>query len=451
LLDWLAVEFIDGGWSVKKLHKLIMLSAAYRQSSRADNARALEIDPDNQLLWRQNLRRLEAEVVRDAVLSIAGGLNLQMGGRGFFPHLGGEVLAGQSRPGLDWEVSSDTEQSRRSVYAYVRRTMPVPLLESFDYNNTTSPLAERVTTTVAPQALMLLNDDFLQQQAAAFAERLIREAGEDSTRQTRRAYQLALNRKPTVRETKIANAFLRRQTVSFDAISSRITFRPDVASALAVDYFNKLQPRRFLIGPGEGWSYQRGFWAPPYEGIRIVDRQRPPFALWQGTNFRDGVIEARMLLARSSESAGLLFRARAHEDICRGYEAVFDARNQRIAVRRHGSNLVTVAETEASFPLGEPFALRIESVGQKIRIWLRGEVKPALEAFDEKSVADAGQIGVRTWGGSMSLDDLSVRFLSEDGGEKRVMVPSGKAEPGHQALQSFCLLMLNLNETVYVD
>ena len=449
LLDWLAAEFVDGGWSVKKLHKLIMLSQAYRQSSRADNERALAADPANNLLWRQNLRRLEAEAVRDTMLSVAGTLNPQMAGRGFFPHLGGEVLAGQSRPGLDWEVSDEAEKSRRSIYAYVRRTMAIPLLENFDYSNTTSPLAERATTTVAPQALMLLNDDFMQRQAAAFAERLVKEAGDDPARQIRRAYQLAVNREPTPRESEIASALLKRQAASFAALSSRITFQIDVASALSTDYFSKLRPAQFLAGPRDGWSYHRGTWAGAYEGIRVVDRQRAPFALWSGTTFTDGVIEAKMLLPTSSEFAGVLLRATADGDACRGYEIVFDSRRQRIALRRHDAELATVAEADAHIPVGKSFPVRIEIVGSRVRVSLHGEPLPVLDALDDKPIATAGQIGVRTWGGSLILADLAVTTLS-DGGE-RIAVPSGAAEPKRRALQSLCLLVLNLNETMYVD
>src|SRR6185369_4975757 len=102
-------------------------------SSHAENEKAAVVDPGNELYWRQNLRRLEAEALRDTFLAISGTLNPKVGGRGFFPRLSGEVLAGQSRPGLDWEVSSSEEQARRSLYAYVRRTMSVPMLEAFDY------------------------------------------------------------------------------------------------------------------------------------------------------------------------------------------------------------------------------------------------------------------------------------------------------------------------------
>ena len=154
-----------------------MLSATYRMSSRADNTNAVAIDPGNELLWRQNLRRIEAEAIRDTILAVSGDLNPAMGGRGFFPHLGGEVLAGASKPGLGWEISPDREQDRRSIYTFVKRSMLSPALDIFDYSNTAQPLGERPVTTVAPQSLMLLNDDFMQQQAAAFAARLVKEAG----------------------------------------------------------------------------------------------------------------------------------------------------------------------------------------------------------------------------------------------------------------------------------
>ncbi|HXI52656.1 MAG TPA: PSD1 and planctomycete cytochrome C domain-containing protein, partial [Candidatus Saccharimonadales bacterium] len=204
LLDWLADEFIAHGWSVKALHKTILLSAVYRMSSRTDNTQAEAADPDNDFFWRQNLRRLEAESLRDTVLAISGQLNPVAGGRGFFPRLSGEVLAGQSRPGLDWEISSQAELARRSIYAYVRRTMPIPVLEAFDYNNTASPVSERPVTTVAPQALMLLNDEFMQTQADAWAARLVREAGPSPERQIQRGFRLALGRDPTAREAALA-------------------------------------------------------------------------------------------------------------------------------------------------------------------------------------------------------------------------------------------------------
>jgi len=213
LLDWLASEFVVQGWSLKQLHRLIMQSSAYQMSSIADNVPARSVDEGNVRLWRQQLRRVEAEVIRDAALAVSGQLNLSMGGRGIFPKLSREVLAGQSRPGNGWEESPPTEQSRRSVYLFVKRTLLVPLLESFDFTNTTTPVGERASTTVAPQALMLLNGEFFQQQATAWATRLQREAGESTFAQVERAYRLAFGRSPSDTEQRIALRYLQERSL----------------------------------------------------------------------------------------------------------------------------------------------------------------------------------------------------------------------------------------------
>jgi len=168
------------------------------------------IDPDNTLLWRQNLRRLEAESIRDAVLTASGELNLQMGGRGVFPTLTPEVLAKQSRPGNGWDKSPADQQARRSVYIFVKRTLGVPLLESLDQANPDSPIAQRNVTTVAPQALILLNSDFMNQQAAALARRMKAAACCDPYAKIEALYEYALSREPTDREIDVALSFLQR-------------------------------------------------------------------------------------------------------------------------------------------------------------------------------------------------------------------------------------------------
>src|SRR5207302_1211244 len=152
-----------------RLHKLIMLSSTYRMSSRATNPDAERADPANDLFWRQNMRRLSAEALRDSLLAVSGELNNEMYGRGFFPHLSREAIAAGSRPGLGWEASPPQEQNRRSIYAFLKRSMLPPMFETFDFNNVTLPAGVRADTTVAPQALMMLNDDFVQDRAAALA------------------------------------------------------------------------------------------------------------------------------------------------------------------------------------------------------------------------------------------------------------------------------------------
>jgi hypothetical protein len=211
LLDWLAADLMRGGWRLKRLHRLIVTSETYQQSSRIDNAQAVETDPDNTLLWRQNLRRLEAEAVRDTMLAVSGRLNLKMGGRGIFPTLPKEVLDTQSRPGAGWENNmTKDEQARRSVYIFVKRTLGVPLLDVLDFASPDSSQARRSVTTIAPQALILLNSEFVQEQATAFADRLIQEGGREPRGNVRRMFRLAVGRLPSADEEAIALDYLGR-------------------------------------------------------------------------------------------------------------------------------------------------------------------------------------------------------------------------------------------------
>jgi hypothetical protein len=216
LLDWLASEFVAGGWRIKPLHRLILLSSTYQQAadvaqSRADNARQLRaerLDPDNRLLWHWRPRRLEAEAVRDSILASSGDLNFQRGGPSAMPRISDEVLAGQSMPGHGWKPSEGAETNRRSVYVFVKRTLPVPELEVLDFPNTNASCEQRSVSTIAPQALTYLNGAFMQEQAQHFAARLLREASADRTAQIELAYRLALSRSATADEIAAIEEFL---------------------------------------------------------------------------------------------------------------------------------------------------------------------------------------------------------------------------------------------------
>ena len=204
LLDWLARELIDQGWSLKHLHRLMVTSATYRQSSQwhAGNAAA---DPENKLLWRMNRRRLEGESLRDAVLAVNGQLNLKTGGPSVFPELPSELgpTAGK------WPVSKEAaERNRRSVYVFVKRNLRYPLFDVYDAPDSSESCARRHVSTNAPQALMLLNSKLVLDQAQAFAERVLREVGEDRERLTDRAFQLAFGRRPDQNEASRVRAFL---------------------------------------------------------------------------------------------------------------------------------------------------------------------------------------------------------------------------------------------------
>ncbi len=199
LLDWLATELIRSGWRLKSLQRLIALSNTYQMSSTANEA-ALARDPQNLLLWRYDMRRLSAEEIRDAIHAVNGTLNLRMFGPSFYPELGAEVLAGQSRPGEGWGRSSPEEQSRRAIYGFVKRSLLDPLLVSFDLPDTDSSCDARFVTTQPAQALALINGQFLQKQSAAFAARLQRECGDDRTAQVAAALRYALSREANIEE-----------------------------------------------------------------------------------------------------------------------------------------------------------------------------------------------------------------------------------------------------------
>jgi len=199
LLDWLATDFVKSGWDIKHVHRLIVTSATYQQSSlhRADAAAA---DPDNRLLWKMNRKRLDGESVRDAVLHIAGELNPKAGGPGVYPEVPADLKAGTA-----WPVSTElAERNRRSVYVFVKRNLRYPLFAAFDAPDRNETCSRRYTTTTAPQALMLLNDGVLIAKAKAFAAR-VKKAGGD---EVDTAYTLALGRPPTGEERGVAQSFL---------------------------------------------------------------------------------------------------------------------------------------------------------------------------------------------------------------------------------------------------
>lgn len=171
LLDWLAQQFIRGGWRMKEFHKLILLSNTYRQTSVGNEA-AMAVDPANDLFWRFNMRRMGAEELRDSILAVGGRLNPQMYGPGVYIDLSAEVLAGQSVPGSGWGNSPAEEQARRSIYVQVKRSLIPPFFASFDFPDTDSTCEARFVTTQPAQALAMLNGEWSNQQAAILATRL---------------------------------------------------------------------------------------------------------------------------------------------------------------------------------------------------------------------------------------------------------------------------------------
>ena len=207
LLDWLAGEFIRGDWSLKRMHRLIMTSETYRQSSDFRQA-ASDADPLNRLLWRFPPQRLEGEVIRDSMLAVSGRLNPQVGGPSAYPAL----PSGAPPPRGGWDApESRHAQDRRSVYVFVRRNSRYPMLESFDMPDTHESCARRSTTTTAPQALALLNSEHTLGWAKGMAGRVLREAGEHTDQQVQAGFRLAYSRVPDPWEKDTVQTFLETQ------------------------------------------------------------------------------------------------------------------------------------------------------------------------------------------------------------------------------------------------
>jgi hypothetical protein len=205
LLDYLASRFIENGWDVKALHREIVLSAAYRQQSQVTSETAEKIDAGNRLLWRANRRQLEGESVRDAILHVSGALNPRIGGESFRDVA---VTLEQNHEFTDPTNEFSENTCRRSVYRLWARSGNNPLMDCLDCPDPTVMAPIRAHTITPLQALSLLNNPFIDQCAAALAERVTSAAGDDTNAQVAQLYQLALCREPTEEERQLAINFV---------------------------------------------------------------------------------------------------------------------------------------------------------------------------------------------------------------------------------------------------
>jgi Protein of unknown function (DUF1553) len=196
LLDYLATQFAEKKWSIKSIHRMMLLSNTYRQSTENPSQRAYtEADPKNLLLWRMNWIRLEAEEIRDSLLSISGQLQKSSGGPGAFVSLPDDVAGGFEF--FKWFPSDEKQQAQRTIYTFQRRSVMNPMIEVFDGANMSEVCSRRSATVVPTQAFSLLNSDFTYKAARHFAARVLELAGPDVDKQLDLAFLSALARRPT--------------------------------------------------------------------------------------------------------------------------------------------------------------------------------------------------------------------------------------------------------------
>jgi uncharacterized protein DUF1553/uncharacterized protein DUF1549/cytochrome c/3-keto-disaccharide hydrolase len=470
LLDHLASELIRGNWELKRLHRRIVNSATYRQSSRAEGSgfrvqgsggdRGQEAgvgennpqsafrnpqseDPDNTLLWRQNLRRMEAEAIRDATLATAGSINLQMCGRGIFPTLSAEVLSSQSRPGSGWENNQPlSQQARRSVYIFVKRTLGVPLLESFDAASPDTPTARRNVTTVAPQALILLNGEFMEQQSAALAQRIAREVPDgDAAAQIVRAYELALGRQPSELEREVAAGYLAREEVRWNKLEKE---RPELFAPASDAGGTKLA----------GWEQYGGTWQLRADGGLQVDATHGAKIVHDKLEIGDGTVEAQVMLLEGGGDAGLLLRVnRAASGVDTLHAYNINLKKNQLRLGKHQNDWKALATGEVELAPQQWHDVKVVLAGARIRIYVGGAKEPQIDYTDDKPLPP-GKIGFRTYAVSSAVRNFRVQSGDQTASLEFKSSQNAFATPTSaslRALASLCKLVLNLNEFVYVD
>ena len=200
LLDWLAHRFVENNWSLKAMHRLMVSSGTYRQSSVAASDRAALADPDNSLLSRSKRRRIEAEAVRDAVLAVSGRLNPEVFGLPIFPPLPEDIAQRVKYDQSKWATDNGPEGRKRSLYIYQQRTLTMPFMQSFDGLVCEDSVPERRLSVTPLQALEMYNGDLVNEEVKHFAARIIKDAGDDPQRRIERAFAIAFGRAPTTAE-----------------------------------------------------------------------------------------------------------------------------------------------------------------------------------------------------------------------------------------------------------
>jgi hypothetical protein len=230
LLDWLATDFVENGWSLKRLHRLILTSHAYRQTStRRDDLDA--VDPDNLLLGRMSVRRLEAEIVRDALLAVSGQISYKMSGSPIPvapDDVGQFVVAADNRDSAgrpsNKTIPLGEDEFRRTIYVEVRRSMPLAVLEPFDMPSLAPNCEIRSQSTVAPQSLMMMNSPFVIARMKAMAQEIVQHAGDDPATLFSHAWTRTLGKTPTSDDIQSGVEFLSAQIEHFKA-----TAKPDAS------------------------------------------------------------------------------------------------------------------------------------------------------------------------------------------------------------------------------
>lgn len=216
LLDWLAAELVSGGWTLKRMHRLILTSKTWQQSSLHPRfAEYEQKDAANRLWWRAERRRLDAEALRDSLLAVAGDIDLRLGGPGFRPEISAEALEGLSMKSGAWIPSEPDERRRRSLYLFSKRALLLPMMTNFDLCDATQPCGQRDVTTLPTQALTMLNNPFVHEQSERIGLQIASGSSDTATR-VQELWRRVYGRSPSDAEQQLAAEHIARQAKRFE-------------------------------------------------------------------------------------------------------------------------------------------------------------------------------------------------------------------------------------------
>lgn len=483
LLDWLSDDFVRGGWRIKRMHKLLLLSQTYRQVSvHPRQEEYSQRDFDNRFWWRAERRRMDAEALRDAMLTVSGQIDLRLGGKSFRPSIAAEALEGLSRKAGAWQASPPEEQRRRSLYVYSQRSLLPPLLTTFDLCDTTQPCGQRDISTVAPQALALLNNAFVHEQSEHLAHRVLSATPEGREQQVRTAWRLALGRGPSASELAACQTHLERQAVRFREFVAREQATPTAAPPreglvlhLAADQGVEVDEH----GRVTAWTDASG---GGHHAAQTEKASRPEL-LVDGGNGRPAVFfdgARRFLHVSGQVLAGQEFSifVVVSDAGGPGHRAVFSNWSGRdgnsvtsVFLGLTGENTVRLSD---DFPAAgqvqqsaQPFLLAAIAGSQDAAVYQndqllarKGGPLSARTVTTPNVIGQQGNIDGEYWQGNIAELLVFDRALDEP---ERVQVSSYLAarhglpwprrvlDADHLALASLCHVLLNSNEFVYID
>jgi mono/diheme cytochrome c family protein len=448
LLDWLASELVARGWSTKALQRLLLTSRAYRRSSRAVDADALASDPTNELYWRQNAQRLDAESVHDAMLCASGELSAERGGRGYFPELSRDVLGGASRPGEGWELSSAEQRSRRALYAYAKRGVRSALIEAFDGADPSLSIGVRASTTTATQALVLLNGDFAAQRARATARELYGDGRSGVDALATRAFERVLARAAQPEERVLAARFLASQEQAHTELPGMLSFQPRVPARVARGYLRVAGGEQLLYAPEAEFEVVPGVWGSPYNDTLEAELARGPAALWTAgaATAADLALHTGLRLRAGCEIASLYLRAHARETWIAGLELRFDPLGGEVSLWRIDDEAQPLGAARVELPVDAVLPLLVELRGERCTVRV-GEGEDAQLDVTDTRIRGSGTLGARAVGAALDLVDprLDAR------GAVRELAAAQRRAPLELALESLCLALFNTSEFIHRD